>query len=145
MMQGLSFALNSLNDTHQTDIDTQVPIEVDPALLEVDPISKLPNVLEINYWTDPSKTNGKSDLDETNSKIVSQNFTNYFLTDKVSTFHLPFYFLLYVLDKILNASLFFYLSCRYLSLELIVRLVLMHCLKFQHSYCCIKVGEGNHS
>ena len=62
IMQGLSFALNSLNDTHQTDTDIQVLIEIDLIPLEIDHILKFPNVLETNYRTDLSKTNGKSDL-----------------------------------------------------------------------------------
>ena len=38
IMQELSFALNSLNDNHQTDTDIQVPIKVDPIPLEIDHI-----------------------------------------------------------------------------------------------------------
>ena len=73
--------LKSLNDTHQTNTDALVPIEVDP-------ISKFPIVLAKNCRIDLSETNGISDLDET-SQIGSQNFASYFLTDKVSTFSPP--------------------------------------------------------
>ena len=68
IMQQLSFALNSLNDIHQTDTDIQVPIEVDHIPLEIDYIQKFPNVLETNCWTDPGETNCWTDLGKTNGK-----------------------------------------------------------------------------
>jgi len=80
--------LKSLNDTHQTNTDALVPIEVDHVPIEVDPISKFPIVSAKKCRIDPSETNGISDLDET-SQIGSQNFASYFLTDKVNTFSPP--------------------------------------------------------
>lgn len=63
-MQGLSFVLKLLNDTHQTDTDALVPIKVDHVL-------KVSIVSATNCKTDIGETNGTNDPDKTNSKIVS--------------------------------------------------------------------------